>query len=388
MALNVRDVLQLQSLHGFRLISGKRGLDRYVCSAEIADYEFAENVEYYNSNAFEKDSFVISSLLFAQKDAGRILDAVKELHRMGTSAFAYKDVIYKELPEAVLKYSEEHDYPIFVFGQDIYFENVIFEIMDAVQRDDTEILAEHTIKKMIERELSRDEVTKISKSVSLIFQKNVRAAYIKPRPGENGLDMSRIFRNFYLSKNLKTKILPCRYQNGLFIILTSSYGEPEKFEVILKEALENLFIDRSRVQISRSGIYYPYGELDLCMRESYHTHIAGKVSQREYGTYDKIGIFQYLIPLRDSGVLREFSENYLRPICDKEELMDTAVRFVLNFGDIARTADDFGCHQNTVRYRISRLKELTEAGKKTDFEFYQELSAAVWIELLKRQQEN
>lgn len=388
MALNVRDVLQLQSLQGFRLVSGKKGLDRYVCSAEIADYEFAENVEYYNSNAFEKESFVISSLLFAQNDPGRILEAVRKLHRIGTSAFAYKDVIYKELPGEVLRYSEEHDYPIFVFGQDIYFENIIFEIMDAVQRDDTEILAEHTIKAMIEQELSKDEVTKIEKSVSLIFRKHVRAAYIKPRPGEHELDMSRIFRNFYLSKSLKTKILPCRYRNGLFLILTSPLGAPETFEVILKEALESLFIDRSKVSISRSGIYSPCGELGLCMRESYYTYLAGSASRREYGTYDKIGVFRYLIPFKDSAVLREFSERYLRPIQDKEEMMDTAVRFVLNLGDIAGLADDLECHQNTVRYRISRIKELTESGEKTDFEFYQELSAAVWIRLLRQQQEN
>jgi len=388
MALHVGDVLRLQSLQGFRLISGKGGLKRYVCSAEIADYEFAENVEYHNSNAFEKESFVISSLLFAQNDPGRILEAVKELNRMGTSAFAYKDVIYKELPPEVLQYSEEQEYPIFVFGQDVYFENIIFEIMDAVQRDDTEILAEHTIKKMIEGELSRDEVTKISKSVSLIFQKNVRAAYIRPRPGESELDMSRIFRNFYLSKNLKTKILPCRYQSGLFLIMTSPYGEAEKFEVILREALENLSIDRSKVLIARSRLYDPYEELDLCMRESWHTYIAGIVSRREYGIYEKIGAFRYLVPLKDSAALREFSKNYLQAFGDKEELADTAVRFVLNQGDIARTADELQCHQNTIRYRVARIKELTESGDKTDFEFYQELSTAVRIELLRQYQEN
>lgn len=33
MALKVKDVLQLQSLQGMKLVAGKKGLDRVVCSA-------------------------------------------------------------------------------------------------------------------------------------------------------------------------------------------------------------------------------------------------------------------------------------------------------------------------------------------------------------------
>ncbi len=98
MALKVKELLQLQSLQGFKLVSGDKGLDKAVCSAGIADYEFAPDVNYHNDNAFDKDSFVISSLLFAQNDSSRILDAVRNLYELGISAFAYKSVIYNELP--------------------------------------------------------------------------------------------------------------------------------------------------------------------------------------------------------------------------------------------------------------------------------------------------
>lgn len=76
MALKVKELLELDSFRGIELVSGKEGLDNIVCSAGIADYEFVPDIDYRNENAFEKDSFVISSLLFAKNDETRILEAV------------------------------------------------------------------------------------------------------------------------------------------------------------------------------------------------------------------------------------------------------------------------------------------------------------------------
>lgn len=384
MALKVKELLQLQSLQGFQLVSGEKGVEKAVCSAGIADYEFAPDVEYHNDNAFDKDSFVISSLLFAQNDSSRILDAVQNLYKLGISAFAYKKVIYEELPAEVLAFSNENDLPIFSFGPDLYFENIIYEIMEAVQRDDTQILAEENIKKMIENELPKDEVMRISKSISLLFKKNAMAAYIKPFAKGAKMDMSRIFRNFYLNKSLKNKAMLCKYNKGLFIILTSSYDEEEKFELILNEAMDSLSINEKKVYVSRGNIYHPYEELDRCLREGYHTFAASVTDGKDYGHFNNIGSFKYLIPLKDSFALTSFSEGILRPILDKEEYLNTVITLVINNGDITSTALECNCHQNTIRYRLSKVRDLIDAGNKTEFEFYAELSTAIRIYLLKK----
>lgn len=385
MALKVKELLQLQSLQGFELVSGEKGLDRVVCSAGIADYEFAPDVNYHNDNAFDKDSFVISSLLFAQNDRNRIFDAVRDLYDLGISAFAFKKVIYDKLPQEVIDFSNQNNLPIFSFGAELYFENIIYEVMEAVQRDDTQILAEENIKKMIENELPKDEVMRISKSISLLFKQNAMAVYIKPFAKGTKLDMTRIFRNFYLNKSLKHKAMLCKYNKGLFIILTSPYDEIEKFELILSEAMESLSISEKNVYLSRSNIYHPYEELDRCLREGYHTFMASVTDGKDYEHYDHIGAFKYLIPLKDSYALTSFAESILRPLADKEEYLHTAIILVINNGDITSTALECSCHQNTIRYRLAKVRELTGASNKTEFEFYTELSTAVRIYLLKKQ---
>ncbi|WP_425757212.1 PucR family transcriptional regulator [Ihubacter sp. rT4E-8] len=385
MALKVKDILQLQSLQGMKLVSGERGLERAVCSAGIADYEFASEIEYDNDMPFDKDSFIISSLLFAKNDEKKIMEAVRKLYEMGTSAFAYKDIIYGQLPQEVVKFSNDKNFPIFAFGQNVYFENIIYEIMDAVQQEDTLILAEQNILKMIEYQLPKEEVTSISKSISLFFKEYAMAVYVSPPPDGEKLDVRRILRSFYLNKGLKNKCILCRYRKGLFIILTSAFSQPEKFEVILNEAMESLSIDEEKVWVCRSNVHRSYDQLDLCLREGWHTYAASVIDGRPYEGYHQIGMFRYLIPLSGNFAMQQFADDLMTPLLDKEEFLHTCLTFVHNKGDLNATAYDCACHPNTIRYRLSKVKEMTGLESKTEAEFYAELSAAVRLYLLKEQ---
>ena len=381
MALKVKDLLHLQSLQGLRLLSGERGLDRVVCSVGIMDYEFAEGVDYQNEAPFERDSFVISSLLFAQSDSSRILEAVKALYEMGTSACAFKSVIFDTLPQEVLDFSREKNYPIFVFGLERYFENIVYEIMEAVQRDDTQILDEQMIKRMIEGDMPGDEVSRICKNLSLFFKEHAQAVYVRPRAKGEKLKTTRIFRNFYMNKALKKKSLLCRYDGGVFVILTAASENLEGFEVILKEVCDNLSFEGA-VYFSRSDIHPPHEALDLCLRESFHTFAASIAEGREYANYEKIGAISYLVPLANTQAMRTFSEGFLKPLLGREEYLSTCQEWVFQKGDINATALSMNCHQNTIRYRLSKVKELLAAEEKTEAEFYGELSAALRIHLL------
>ena len=128
MALTIKDILQLQSLRGFQLISGHKGLSRYVTSVGILDYEVCPDIDYPRDTAFEKDSVVLSSLLFAKDNPELILPAVEQLYASGVSGFAYKTVIYSNLPEEVNDFSEEHNFPISVLHNISY--SPFYEVSD------------------------------------------------------------------------------------------------------------------------------------------------------------------------------------------------------------------------------------------------------------------
>ena len=334
---------------------------------------------------FDKESFVISSLLFAHNDEGRILEAVKMLYEMGTAAFAYKDIIYGQLPQEVVRFANEKDTPSFAFGQNVYFENIIYEIMDAVQQGGyfDPGGAEHSEDDRAPAAEGRGESDQ-QKHLS-VFKEYAMAVYVRPPQDGEKLDVRRILRSFYLNKSLKNKCMLCRYRKGLFLILTSDFAEPEKFEVILREAMESLAIDEGSVWLCRSNVYRPYEELDRCLREGWHTYAASIIDGRAYDSYRQIGVLRYLVPLAGSYSMGQFADELLSPLLDKEEFLHTCLTFVRNKGDLAATAQDCACHPNTIRYRLSKVRELTGLVDKTEAEFYAELSSAVRIYLLREQ---
>lgn len=382
MALKVRDLLQLQGLQSFHLVSGERGLDRDVCGAGIADHEFAAETVSHNDPPFDKESIVFSSLLFAQNDQSLIIKAVRKLHDSGTSAFAYKKVFFQELPQEVLDFSNKHGYPIFAFGENLCFNNILYEVLGAVQKENSQLLAEQNIGRMIEQELPKMTVREISKSISFFFQPYVMAVYVWPRHTDGSLDVQRIMRNLYLSQNLKNKCVACRYGKGVFLILSSAHSEIEPFSLILQEAMDQLSIDQASVFWCRSNAHRPYDDLDRCLQESYHTYLAGIADQRVYTSYEEIGSYRYLIPLGKQAHLRQFCQSWLNKLLGREELLQTAVIFIRNKGDLAVTAYECNCHQNTVRYRLSRIRNIMGIENGTDAEFYTQLSTAIRIYLL------
>ena len=393
MALTIKDILQLQSLHGFQLISGHKGLSRYVTSAGILDYEVCPDIDYPRETAFEKDSVVLSSLLFAKDNPELILPAVEQLYASGVSGFAYKTVIYSNLPEEVTKFSEDHEFPIFCFGKDTYFENIIFEVMNAVLSDDTNLLTESTIKKMIENDLSKSHVYFLSKNVSLNFKEYAMGVYIKGSSDDFYVDIDRHLKNFYLNRNLNDKALMCKYEDGIFAVLTAHQPKEDSFSLILDDLLTFLnpsddsvrcpHQSKSNLTVSCSNIHLPHENLDLCFRESYFTYLASSAEGRNFRYYSSIGTYQFLIPQRDTGIMQTYMENVINPLKERPEYFETVHRLVLYGGDTCLTADYFGCHQNTIRYRLGKIKALLHLESETEQDFYAVLAAAMRLYLIK-----
>ena len=77
-------------------------------------------------------------------------------------------------------------------------------------------------------------------------------------------------------------------------------------------------------------------------------------------------------------------ERYLAPFYDRPDYIDTAIALERAGGDIARAAEIFGCHQNTIRYKLARMREAIRIEHDTEHEFYMNLSLAVRIYQLRQ----
>ncbi len=178
MALTLRNLMHLRCMQGMKLLAGEGGLERPVCSAGIADYEFARNIHMNRELAFAADS----------------------------------------------------------------------------------------IRRMIDGQLTEEQVTETVKGLSLLFKEYSRGIYVSPKK-DHPLELERLFHSYYLNKSLRQKAMLCRYEKGLFLLLTSSRNSKDAFALIEKEVLEGLGLSEENSIISRS-------RLDRCLRESWQTYVA------------------------------------------------------------------------------------------------------------------
>jgi len=81
---------------------------------------------------------------------------------------------------------------------------------------------------------------------------------------------------------------------------------------------------------------------------------------------------------------QEYMSSYFDVFIHDQEMVDTVLSFVQNNGDYKLCGKKLFCHENTIRYRIAKIKSMV-AESVSDFEFYHNLSLAVNIYLLNKQ---
>lgn len=367
MALTVKDIMTLPTLSCMELVAGEKGTNRSITCAGIADHEFAEGMNFNEPDYFEKDSIVITSLLFARDNPDLILPAVEFLVKSGVSCFAYKTVIFDDLPDEVLAYANAKSFPIYKYA-DVWYENIIFEVLTAVERNDTRYLSETRMEQMIQGRAGADEVEIIRRGISLLSNRTVSACYIKTP----SLDAERIFRNYYMLKNLREKFIATKYDGGLFILISTLGSNEDAHRVILNEACQTLSLPLSTADIILSRLH-PATELNKAFQEAYYGWIASLVSLYKVNSYEDLGVYSAILPLAKTPELKSYSENYLDKV---KAFEDTIKVYINNGGDVVATSVDMQCHPNTVRYRLNRMKELTGAKNQTDHELFRDLSIA------------
>lgn len=145
--------------------------------------------------------------------------------------------------------------------------------MVAVERDDARHLSESHIESMIRNTAEHAEVDSIRKGISLLLNKTISVAYIK----DPELDNSRVFRAYYMSKQLRDKLILAKYEDGFFILITTSKWDTVSHRLILEEACQSLSLPVDSSELILYVVILPLAgsaELQSCAKK-YMSKLAG-----------------------------------------------------------------------------------------------------------------
>lgn len=389
MSLTVYGAMKLHTLRNFILAAGQLGLDRRVTRIGILDYEFTGKVPEDIANQFASGEFILSSMLYAHQDEDALLQAVRKLIGLKVSALAIKTIFFKELPESVRLLANEERFPIFLFDNSIFFEDVIAEISESVRTSDRLNQLEARLDTLMYRDMSREELRNISMELNRDFRKHVVAFFGKPKDASDLLSAERIHDAYQRNKFKGLENLLAGYKGGLMLFLSDEGSDLLIYQARLADVLVHCGLSLDSLDIGCSGVYDSLEGLSTAVREAVWAQKVSAAASEPLLAFKGAGIYRLLLPHQDSLWSEAFQQEFLRPLQKQDaatgaELMKTAIAYIHWMGNLKKTAESLFVHENTARYRINNIHRLL-CPQANELTFYEQLSAAVRLYVLKSQ---
>lgn len=376
MSISIKDMLNQKNCSNFRLVSGGGGLDNRVETVGILDHEILDG----SFHSFTHGDFVLSNFTAARGDISLFESSMLKLINQNVSGIAIKDIYFKTLPKEVIRASIENGIPIFFFSQEIYFEEIISEIMTSVRELDYQQLIQSKVHAIVNGNFSKETLKELALDLNSQFKETIQSCYcILKQPHKYSLTQN------ILKNNHPDYSSVINYRDGLLIISTAD--TESKLKSRITSLLSKNKISSDEFSIGFSSIYYGLQFISESIKESLTALKAAKIMGVSKIDYSHIGLYKILIPISKEPYSSKFSSGIMDPIRNYDKkygthLLETAEVFVSCTGNYSLASEQLFQHQNTIRFRVKKIKELLNI-TSSDSEFFSILSVAIKLDNLK-----
>lgn len=385
MEFTVYDAMKLKRFSSMRLIAGEDGLSRTISNCGILDYEFDQHLKdrYLHVN-FRKGQFILTTFLYARDNEYLIGDAIKHLINKEVSALAIKNIYHLPIHEPIIRYANSKKFPIFkIEDTKLYFEDIILDVATSVQRLKQDDFGTKTIDLIVHSHLDKESLTGQVMQLHPSLSGHFVAVYLKYKKAL-APDLHLLILNQFQNSSLcePSHALYC-YRNGLMLICSFETFEKKVFEEFYADFFHLINGNLSDFHIGISDYHHKLYELKEALSESIYASALHEKSEKQYVMFSDIGSYQVLFPSSQNESFQRFSNKILEPIIqfdaeNKGHLLETLTEFIHCHGDIKRISTALSQHENTVRYRLEKIRAITGLNYRNPDD-YEQLSIAVKV---------
>ena len=386
MRITVEDICNFPEFSNLRIIAGRGGLDNVVERCGILDYEFVDGVKdkWYNTNFREENMIVVTSFLYAKDNDYLILDAVKKLASRKCKGLIIKNIFNLPIRENVLRYADTMNFPIIlVEGSDIHYEDLIILINQRVKHYSSVNYRENKVDEILRNGTNNELIEKLAYEINPSFKSDMIALYVDFLE-DSSVEAYLKVEDMLLSKNvISTSDSAFYYKGGMFIVLSKDMFTTIDEMVLIKPILDAFAEDLGKFRIGVSTVHHLVYQIKQCFEEAKYAASLKTGIEKNIMLYEDLGIYKIILPFCDNEIMKEFARKYIKPLEDFDletngNLLETAVGYVLNDGDLQKTADAMIQHKNTIRYRLKNISNILEMNI-FETKNYETLSCAVRI---------
>ncbi|MBM7608922.1 hypothetical protein JOD29_002188 [Lysinibacillus composti] len=386
MDVTLKDLIDLNVFDGMKLIAGEKGLSRKISSCGILDYELDRSLKdrYIHSN-FQEHQFALTTFLYAKDEEYLINDAIKYLVNKKASGLAIKNVYRLTIHDSVLRYAESMDFPIFLIDSTMYFENIIISIKDSIELLGNLHYGQTKIDTILYKSLDPDHIRQHALQLNPSLKNNYFIIYFYVQGHLDNQQFFKIQTSFKNSKLNSPSNSLFRYNNGFLLLYSNDFIDSHDQDILFKEIVQTLLEPNIKFAIGVSDLHYRIEEIKQAMHEAFYAALLHHLGNSELLKYKEIGTFKTIFPFAQTEPMQRFSKHYLNPLRDFDAentllLFDTLTQFIMCNGNLHELSKKLSLHENTLRYRLDRVAQLTGLNFKKP-EHYEQLSLAVKIHI-------
>lgn len=380
-----------------RLVAGQGGLARTIDEVGILDYELMPGLrDKYQRKNLAPRQLVLSTFLYAKDDPYLIGDAVRTLVAEGASALVIKNALHLPLPESALRYANARNLPLFVVQSDgFFFDQVIVEVTGRIRDLGSASFAANQIDLALREDASPREVRECALAINPSFEERVACLYLRLDEEPDPQELSRIEAAFLRSSLAGVGSALVCYHRGILAIVTtdpeeridlagcmevlrsevlagagaSAGGRPQPLGVTADGSLPSEATPgNGRPQpLGASSVHLGLEDFAQALHEAlWASAFAGQDDMHAGRSlrFDALGVEKALLPFVGSSQMAGYSHSLMEPLKEFDaahegQLMATLACFLREGQSVGRCAQELGQHQNTIRYRLDRIAQVT-----------------------------
>jgi hypothetical protein len=375
MSVRVEDLLGLKLFESARIFAGKEGLKNEIKRVNFADCPILDDI--LDNEIVMRGDFFINSLYLVKDD----YDAMKKLFefyvKTGSAGVCIIDEYMDKLPNEIKEFADTHDFPILFIDANIPYGEIIKTTTEMILLETIDTLSEMQIDRLLNENLSDEEVLSLAMRMNGVFMKYYSALYV------NFTNISRKKISFIRSEiNNNYEFESLSHKNNILVII--NFNKKSIYKNYINYIIKIIENHEKDFKVGISNVFTNKKDFNYCMKEAYNATEISEITEEKIVYYKNLSVYNLIYPIRDSRIITNFHEETIVPLVEYDkyynsDIVETVEKYIKNDGNYKKTALDLNQHENTVRYRILKAKKLLGL-ENSHFEFIEQVSIGLKID--------
>jgi len=378
MSVTVKSLLTLEVFQNAILLTRDDTTNRIVKSVSVSDCPVYEDL--IDQNIFSYGDFYISSLNLYTNDPDSLAKAIDIMIAAKSSGLCITDEYYESMPPFIVEKCNKANFPMIQISKDITYAQIIRQITESIISDQSYLIKVNTVNELLNGHYTGNEKLNLIQRLNPYFRSCFKVFFI----GE--FTNKKYKEHFIDALNEHSSWFSIPYSQGILAILSFSETDSDiryrKFNEMTSYLLDQAYSLGNPV-IGISKHHQALHRIDEGIRESLFAMKSSPYTRERILYYDKLGSIRLLIALKDHREMVNYYNLTIKKILDydasyQQDLFKTLQQYVRNDADYKRTASESNQHENTIRYRINKIRTLLNL-EKENIQFYETISIGLKI---------